>query len=174
LVFDRYDNSDGWLADDQVAFLWLTNASNKSYFLTRTGETNSLVMKTLFLDAKKSYLVSCEFIDESPSGSTNWIHQPPATASPGNRAYPVVILGPYSGISIRVPPPSGDQRRKVAVFCQVYDPSASSASQGGLLTSLVWRGRGLVNKLISPGSPVLKVWCKQDLVPPQPQNASRN
>src|SRR6516162_3178222 len=70
LTFQRYSDLDPYVGD--VAFFGLTNASSKTYLLTMTGGTNTMVLDTSFSQFKQSWMVNCEFTDQTPTGQTNW------------------------------------------------------------------------------------------------------
>jgi hypothetical protein len=75
LSFQRYSDHDLYV--DHMAYLWLTNASNKTYLLSEPGNTNTIAMGNLFHPERISCMVDCEFSDETPSGWSNWMQQPP-------------------------------------------------------------------------------------------------
>ena len=54
LTFQRYSDLDPYVGD--VAFLYLTNASKRSCALFMTGNTNTLVIDTLFGHFKQSLM----------------------------------------------------------------------------------------------------------------------
>jgi hypothetical protein len=125
LVFQRYSDLDPYVGD--VAFLWLTNASSNSYLLTMTGSTNTVVLDTLFGRFRQSWMVNCQFSDETSTGWTNWIQMPSPVR--GSNAY--LSLGPRSGFVIRVPLPEDGQRRKVAVLYEGPYTTAALALGAG-------------------------------------------
>ena len=175
LIFQRYSNFDAYMADGEIAFLWLTNASKKSYLLTMTGNTNTLVLDSTFNGLgqfKQSWMVNCEFSDVTPYGRTSWTQMP----SPFMRSNAYLSLAPHSGMTVRVPVPPSDQHRRVAVLCQMqepFNPGPSWASKPGFLARLYWRQRVLLDKLASPKSHVLRVWCDRDLSRPNNLNAGQ-
>ena len=62
LTFQRYsDFVDPYVRD--VAFLWLTNASNESFLLTMTGNSNTMVADSGFGRFRMTWMVNCEFRD---------------------------------------------------------------------------------------------------------------
>jgi hypothetical protein len=58
-----------------------------------TGNTNTLVIDTLAGRFKQSWMVNCEFSDQTPHGWTNWIQQP----SPFAQSNACALLAPHSG-----------------------------------------------------------------------------
>jgi len=180
LVFVRYSDDFDWHVQD-VAFLLLTNASNRSYGVTMPGRSNTFIMDTVFKRATASYLVNCEFTDQTSNGWTNWAQKFPALTPfmtfRGTGAHirltSVVVassgavfttIGPHTGITIRVPTLPGGQRRRIAVLCQEMPelrPSSFWFSRAGRLL-LVNLPRSIVSRLYSAG-PVLKVWCDREL-----------
>src|SRR5207253_779178 len=71
LTFQRYSDILDPRAGD-VAFLWLTNASTNTYLLSMTGHRHTLVLDTGFGRSQRSWMVNCEFSDQTTSGWTNW------------------------------------------------------------------------------------------------------
>lgn len=160
LTFQRYsDLLDPYV--DEAAFLWLTNASNKSYLLSMTGGTNTLVMDASFGRFRRSWMVNCEFSDQTPTGWTNWTQQP--SRSRGGKAY--LSLAPNSGILVRVPLPANGRHRKAAVLCE---------APATILTSPFWTShvgvrvfcmlpQQLKNKVLGFDPVLLRVWCDREL-----------
>jgi hypothetical protein len=164
LSFQRYSHLDPYVGD--VAFLWLTNASSKPCLLTMTGGTNTLVLDTSFGQFKQSWMVNCEFSDQTPGGRTNWIQQPSPFG--GSTAY--ASLAPHSGIVVRVSVPPSGHSRKVAVL---YEPALAGWRQSPFWTSACGRGvlRVLVRtlpkrallKLADPRPVLSRAWCDRQL-----------
>src|SRR5262245_60219731 len=69
LVFERYSTGLDFF-DQDMAFLWITNSSDRTYWLPMTGGTNTGQLDTLMgLGRHKqqmsgSYMVNCEFNGE--------------------------------------------------------------------------------------------------------------
>src|SRR4051812_10400818 len=78
LTFQRYSDILDARAGD-VAFLWLTNASTNAYRLSMTGNRYTLVSDTGFGRYMQSWMVNCEFSDQTTSGWTNWTQLPSAS-----------------------------------------------------------------------------------------------
>jgi hypothetical protein len=165
LTFQRYSElGDPYVGD--VAFLCLTNASRKTYLLFMTGNTNTWVIDTSFGHFKESWMVNCEFSDQTPNGLTNWIQQP--SPSRGSNAY--ASLAPHSGIVVRVPLPPNGQQRKVAVL---YEPSLAAWRQSPFWTSpfglavvrILVRTlpRSALSKFSRQQPVLLKAWCDRAL-----------
>jgi hypothetical protein len=164
LTFERYSDLEPYVGD--VAFLRLTNASNKSYLLTMTGNTNTFVFYNWFGRIGESWMVNCEFSDQTPTGRTNWSQQPsPVTSS---NAY--AELAPHSAIVIRVPVPPDGQRRRVAAL---YQPTASGWRQsrfwstpfGLAMARILVRTlpKSELSKVANPRAVWLKAWYGTEL-----------
>ena len=117
LTFQRYSEFDAYVWD--VAFLNLSNASKRSCTLFMTGNTNTFVIDTSFGRFNKSWMVNCEFRDQTPHGWTNWIQQP----SPFAQSNAYASLPPHSGIVVRVPLPPSGQNRNVAILYRPDPPA---------------------------------------------------
>ena len=183
VVFLRYsDEFDSQVSN--VAFLFLTNASNKSYGVTMPGATNSHMVDTVFGRSTASYLVNCEFFDQTANGSNHWAQKfsalmPLEPFTPVNVTGPrphlsavtvpalataFAVVRPHSGLTIRVPTLPTGQSRKVAVLCEEIPelkPALFWSSRAGLFLQ-----RKLPISLVSKfytGGPVLKVWCDREL-----------
>jgi hypothetical protein len=163
LTFERYSDLDPHVSD--VAFLRLTNASSKSYWLTMTGNTNTLVLDTSFGRFRQSWMVNCEFSDQTPTGRTNWSQLPSPVM--GSKAY--ARLAPHSGIVVRVLVPREGQRRRVAVL---YQPAADWrqskfwASPFGFATARILvrtLPRSQLSRFTNPQPLLLKAWCDTEL-----------
>jgi hypothetical protein len=155
LIFQRYsDDADSYVSD--VAFLLLTNASTKSYVVSMTGGSNTLVLDLLWGQNRRSLMINCEFIDETPIGWTNWTQMPMS-----RNAY--ASLGPHSGIVIRVPLSADGQRRKVAALFE--GPTTTPSSFWMTPTGMrVFRllPQSLRKRALPSGS-LHRVWCDREL-----------
>ncbi len=162
LTFQRYSDLDPHVGD--VAFLYLTNASKRSCMLFMTGNSNTLVLDTSFGRFRQSWLVNCEFSDQTPSGWTNWIQQP----SPFIQSNAYASLPPHSGIVVRVPLPPSGQNRKVAVLYRPDPPpwqqwlfsTPRGQSMGLILVRMLPRAARL--RLLRQ-EPLLRTWCDRPL-----------
>jgi len=120
LLFERYGTvttMDPYMLDlsvQDVAFLWITNASDKDYFVPMAGGTN-----TSLLDAPIGF-------KQSPSGGSSmpmceFRDQPPADITPRPVSFAnlglCVNVGPHSAVRLRVALPPEGRKRKVAVLC---------------------------------------------------------
>jgi hypothetical protein len=161
LTFQRYSDLDPDVGD--VAFLCLTNASNRSCTLFMTGKTNTLVIDTLFGRFRRSLMVNCEFRDQTPNGWTNWIQQP----SPFFASNAYASLAPRSGIVVRVPLPPSGQNRKVAVLYRpdpapwqlwLFSPRGQSVNH--ILRRVLPRSTWL---RLFRQQPLLRAWCDRAL-----------
>jgi hypothetical protein len=155
LTFQRYSDLD--LGVGEAAFLWLTNGSGDSYWLSPTGGTNTFVVGTTFGLITQSWMVDCEFRDQTANGWTNWT-QP----HPPNSMY--VTLGPRSGLVVRVPLDASGGRRKAAVICRSPPRSLAAFWTSGFgiwllrMSPASWRSRILMPKLAEE-----RVWCDREL-----------
>src|SRR5688572_2731212 len=77
LVFERYSTRSDFFVQD-VAFLQLSNSSDRTYYVPMTGGTNTLLPDAPLAVARykdhgglpsQSYLVNCEFSDQKSSMS---------------------------------------------------------------------------------------------------------
>jgi hypothetical protein len=127
-----------------------------------TGGSNTLEAESTVGPFKMSWMVNCQFSDQTPNGPTNWAQYP----SPLTQSNAYLSLAPHSGILVRVPMPPSGQRRRVAVLCQ--------SAPSGWRQSPRWMtpfGRGVmrlfirtlpkasVTRLLDPPPVLLKVWC---------------
>jgi hypothetical protein len=158
LVFQRYstrwDSSVG-----EVAFLWITNASDQTYALPMTGGTNTALLDMpmvpgLYLsrEPEGSYLILSEFSDQAP-------RQLPI-ASLGQ----CVVLDPHSALRLRVALPPDGRRRKVGVLC-VEMPSGHRPFWTNHLgsTLLGVLPRSVAKTAMGREPELLRVWCAQEL-----------
>ncbi len=154
LVFQKY--GDLFPAGSE-ALLWLTNASDKSYLVSSpTPEMD-------YFGGRReiSWMVNCEFSDQTPDGWSNWIQQP----SPLRRNNSNLALKPHSGIMVKVPLPMNGRHRKAAVLCEVRPTTSISPFWTNSVGFLVFRmlPRSLKNKVLHPQPVFLKVWCDHEL-----------
>jgi hypothetical protein len=166
LTFQSYSDLDSYVGD--VAFLWLTNSSNKSYLLSMTGNSNTLVLDTSFGRFKQSWLVNCEFDDQTPSGWTNWTQQP--SLSRGSNSY--LSLGPREGIVVRVPLQANGQHRKAAVLCEVPTTTSPFWVSGVGFRFFRMLPQPLKNRVLHPKWALLRVWCDRELSYPGATSAN--
>jgi hypothetical protein len=148
-----------------VAFLWLTNASEKTYYLAMTGNTNTRQLDTPFVvggfkaNSSESVMVDCYFSDRTPTGTSNWAQRVSFT-----NASMCLGLAPHSAVRLRVALPLEGQKRKVAVLCT--EPPAGPprfwTSNIGL-SILRMLPRSVGRKIFQPKFPVLRVWCDREL-----------
>src|SRR4029078_9953304 len=72
LVFQRYSTSRDLteVFDHEVAFLWITNASDKIYRMAMTGNESTRLRDDPFgfEDDKESFKVACDFKDQTAGG----------------------------------------------------------------------------------------------------------
>ena len=161
LTFQRYSEVDPYVGD--VAFLYLTNASERNCTLFMTGNTNTLVIDTSFGRFKQSWMVNCEFSDQTPQGWSNWVQQP----SPFFQSNAYASLAPHSGIVVRVPLPPSGQNRKVAVLYRPDPPPWqqwlwSPSRQPVTLILVRMLPRSALSKLFGP-QPLMEAWCDRAL-----------
>ena len=119
VTFQRYSDLDPYVGD--VAFLNLTNTSNKPCRMFMEGNTNTLVVDTTFGQFKQSWLVQCEFSDRTEITGTNWIQHP----SPDIRSNKCVTLGPHSAMVIRVPWPQTGSTGESPFFTRLYQDGSN-------------------------------------------------
>jgi hypothetical protein len=157
LVFQRYSDLDAYV--DEAAFLWLTNASSKPYWVSMTGGSNTLILDNSFGQFKLSYMVNCAFRDKTPSGWTNWIQMP--SPSRGSNAY--LAVSPRSGIVVRVPLSPDGQHRKVAALYQA--PETTPAFWGTTIGFQVFRRLPptLKERVLHPRPVLRRAWCDREL-----------
>ena len=168
LVFERYDTEMD-LDFDEVAFLWLTNASEKTYRCAMTGNTSTRFLDTPigFGPYSESFMVACEFRDQTPGGITKST-QPASFRNPSQS----LVLTPHSAVRLRVALPPEGQKRKVAVLCEeqaVRLPRFWFSKFG--LSVLRTLPREVQSKVIEPA--VLRVWCAQELSHPDERRAKK-
>ena len=160
VTFQRYSDLDPYVGD--VAFLNLTNTSNKPCRMFMEGNTNTLVVDTTFGQFKQSWLVQCEFSDRTENAGTNWIQQP----SPDIRSNKCVTLGPHSAMVIRVPLAPDGQHRRVAVLYQVvprWQQFRFWATPSGARTMrIMFRVLPRATRKRIVQQPILKAWCDRE------------
>jgi hypothetical protein len=151
LAFERYGTD---LDFNAVAFLWLTNASDKPYALPMTGGTNTF-QPALVGYGNGSYQIRCEFSDQAnPMPKVR-------LASLG----PCHVLDAHSALRLRVELPGSGQKRRVAVLC-FEQPSGSPRrfwTKGIGLTILRVLPRSVGRKLLFSQPAMLWVWCDREL-----------
>ena len=161
LVFDRYSTGMDFF-DQDMAFLWLTNSSDKTYCLPMTGGTNTFRRDTpafghVWSDSG-SYMINCEFSDQAklmPQVSvTSW--------------GPCLTLAPHSAVRLRVALPPDGQKRRGAVLC-AEQPSLSPRrfwTKGIGLGILRTLPRSVARNLLFSQPAVLRIWCDRELSHP--------
>ena len=163
LVFERYSDSMDFYVQD-VAFLWLTNSSDKTYWLPMAGGTNSICWDTppglgsYKQQPSQSYMVECEF-----SGQANPKRQV-SILSWGQCA----IVAPHSAVRLRVALPPKGEKRRVAVLC-AEQPSGNPSrfwTNGIGLRILRELPRSARHKVLWQEPAVLRVWCDRELSHP--------
>lgn len=167
LVFERYSTRMDFYIPD-VAFLWLTNDSGKSYYLAMTGNTDTHQSDTpISLGHYKasnsgSVMVDCCFSDRTPTGTSNWTQRVSFT-----NASMCVGVAPHSAIRLRVPLPPEGQKRKVAALCAELPAGPSQFWTSGIgLSILRLLPRSVGKKIIQSRFTVQKVWCDRELSHP--------
>ena len=169
LLFERYGTvttMDPFMLDlsvQEVAFLWITNSSDKAYFVALAGGTN-----TSLLDAPigfkqsssgGSYMPMCEFRDQPPADITP---RPVSFANLGLCAY----VGPHSAVRLRVALPPEGRKRKVAVLCGEPPPGIRPFWTNSLgRTVLGVLPRSVARRAMWREPAVLRVWCDRELWP---------
>jgi hypothetical protein len=154
---------------EDVAFLWLTNSSDRTYCLPMTGGTNTLLWDTPLglgryqQQRSQSYMVDCEFSDQTirSINPMQWGQ--------------CLTLAPRSAVRLRVPLPPEGQNRRVAVLC-TEAPSGSPRrfwTNGIGLSILRALPRSVGMKVLFSQPAVLRVWCDRELSNP-PDKSMRN
>jgi hypothetical protein len=163
LLFERYGTvttMDLFVQD--VAFLRITNSSDKTYYVAM-GPTNTHLLDAPIGFSRKqsssegSYMPLCEFRDQPPIGST---HPPVSFAGLGL----CVSVGPHSAVRLRVALPPEGQKRKVAVLCMEPPPGTRpfwTSSIGGTVLRVL--PRSVARKAMQRLPAVLRVWCDREL-----------
>jgi len=159
LIFERYSTKSDFSVQD-VAFLWLTNSADRTYFLAMTGGTNTFMPDTLTglgrskPQSSESYMVSSEFSDQKPIDVMDLVQQ----------ATQCLALAPHSAIRLRVALPLRGQKQRVAVLC-LEPPTGTrpfwTNRLGGSILGVLPRSVG--KKLMQRQPVVLRVWCDREL-----------
>ena len=167
LLFERYgtvttiDPLTMYFFAQDVAFLWITNSSDKTYCVAMAGGTNSSLPDAPIgfkqSSSGGSYMPMCEFRDQPPAGST----PPPVSfASLGL----CVNVGPHSAVRLRVALPPEGQKRKLAVLCTEPPPGVGpfwTNRVGRTVIRVLPRAIALRAMLREPAK--LRVWCDREL-----------
>ena len=157
-AFEKYGSTTdaGFNAQD-VAFLWLTNSSDKSYCLPMMGSTNTFQRDMPLGYDSGSYLIRWEFSDQAnPMPQVSF-------ASLGL----CHVVGPHSAVRLRVPLPPEGQKRKVAVlFTELPQGPRRFWTKGIGLSIFRTLPRSVGRKLLFSQPAVLRVWCDRELSHP--------
>jgi hypothetical protein len=174
LAFERY-STDSDLYVQDVAFLWLTNSSDRTYYLG-TGGANTLLPDTLIAFGRyerqnsQSYMVNCEFSDQTNTmqqrhsfradrRGISWV----SFASWGQS----VELAPNSAVRLRVALPPKGQKRRVAVLCAELPAGPARFWTNSIgLSILRTLPRPIARKVLRSELTVLRVWCDRELSHP--------
>lgn len=160
LVFERYSTRTDLFLQD-MAFLWITNSSDKAYLLPMAGGTDTFQMDapvgfgSFKQEVSGSYLVDYEFSGKRPQ---------PVNPMLGGRA---LSLDPHSALRLRIPLPPGGATDKVAVLVweQPSGPSPFWRSRIGR-SFLAMLPKSAARGVLSPQPTVLRVWCDHELSQP--------
>jgi len=169
LRFERYgrvtttDPATMDLFVQDVAFLWITNSSDQTYFMAQAGGTNTYLpdepigLKLSW--SQVSYMPMCEFSDQPPAGSPRPL--PPVTFGSLGQC---VGVEPHSVLRLRVALPPEGQKRKIAVICT--EPPLGvrpfwTSRVGGIAIRLL--PRSVARKAMWREPAVVKVWCDREL-----------
>ena len=167
LRFERYGTvktMDPFTMDlsvQEVAFLWLTNSSDKTYYVAEAGRTNTSLpdaprsLKQSWTES--SYMPRYEFSDQTPARSAP---SPVSFASLGQCAG----VRPHSAVRLRVPLPPEGQKRKVAALCVEPPPGMRpfwTSRIGGTVIRVL--PRAVAKRAIHREPAVLRVWCDREL-----------
>lgn len=170
LVFERYSTRMDFSVED-MAFLWITNSSDRTYWLPLTGGRDAYLLDTpMGLGGYKqpisgSYMVNCEFSGEPtrPVNPMLW-----------GQCLP---LAPHSAFRVRVPlPPEGTKRKVAVLVCEPLSgprPFWTNSIGMRILRALP---RSAAHKLLLRQPAVLRVWCERELSQPGkgPQRNDQN
>jgi len=144
-----------------VAFLWITNSSAKTYYVAMAGGTNTSLPDAPIgfqqSSSGGSFMPMCEFRDQPPAGS---VPSPVSFASLGL----CVNVGPHSAVRLRVALPPEGQKRKVAVLCTEPPPGIRpfwTSSMGRTVLRVL--PRSVARKAMWRQPAVLRVWCDREL-----------
>ena len=144
---------------EDMAFLWITNSSDRTYWLPLTGGTDSFQLDTpIGLGGYKqqisgSYMVNCEFSGEP--------------ARPVNPWGQCLTLAPHSAFRVRVPlPPEGAKRKVAVLVCEPPSGPRPFWTNTIGLTILRTLPRSTAHKVLLRQPEVLRVWCDRELSQP--------
>lgn len=157
LTFEKYGRTmDLSLDPEEVAFLWFTNGSDRSYQLPMVGSTNTSRRDSPFT-FDESVLVMYEFGNKVSAESQDLFW---------SLRY-CRVVEPHSAIRIRVPLPLKCQRQKVSVICAEMPASPGAFWRTGIgygIYRMLPRSVGM--KLLGVQPTVERVWCNQELSRP--------
>ena len=160
LVFERYSTRMDFF-DQDMAFLWITNSSDRTYVLPMTGGTNTGQLDTptglgrYKQQISGSYMVNCEFSGEPtrPVNPMQWGQ--------------CLTLAPHSAFRVRVPLPPECAKRKVAVLvCEPPSGPRRFWTNSIGLSILRTLPRSAAHKVLWRQPAVLRVWCDRELSQP--------
>jgi hypothetical protein len=173
LTFQRYEGN--W------AFLQLTNASDKSYYLqnqpsmpvmfsgTNGDAIDAIIDRYLFQQRnhqQQTVTLDCDFTDLTPTGRIFWSQWPTQMV----RSNVYSELAPHAGISVQVPIPPEGLRRKVAApyysFNLGWRTSKFWSTPAGsyvMMKLAVILTKSQFMKLMAPQPALLKTWCDTEL-----------
>jgi hypothetical protein len=160
LVFERYSTRMDFF-DQDMAFLWITNSSDRTYLLPMTGGTNTGQLDTpMGLGRYKqpisgSYMVNCEFSGEPtrPVNPMQWGQ--------------CLMLAPHSAFRVRVPlPPEGAKRKVAVLVCEPPSGPNRFWTNSIGLSILRTLPRSGAHKVLWRQPAVLRVWCDRELSQP--------
>ena len=160
LVFERYGTRMD-VFDQDKAFLWITNSSERTYLLPMTGGTNSYQLDTpIGLGGYKqqisgSYSVNCQFSGE-PTRAVNPMQWGQC-----------LTLAPHSAFRVRVPLSPESAKRKVAVLvCEPPSGPRRFWTNSIGLRILRTLPRSTAHKMLWRQPAVMRVWCDRELSQP--------
>ena len=163
LVFERYSTGMDFFVGD-VAFLWLTNSSDRTYCLPMTGGTNTFERDTPVGEYSGSYMINCEFGDRGKP-------MPQVSIASWGQC---LVLAPHSAVRVRVALPPEGQKRRVAVLCAELPHGPRLFWTHGIgLSILRTLPRSVGKKLLFSQPAVLRVWCDRELWYPDESPAKR-
>jgi len=171
LPFERYGTVTAMdlfsmdLLVQDVAFLWITNSSDKTYYMALAGGTNTSLPDAPIGFSRNqsysegSYMPMCEFRDQTPTGSMRPM-QRVSYAGLGQ----CLSLGPHSVVRLRIALPPEGQKRKFAVIC-IEPPPGIWPFWTNSMGSTVLRvlPRAVARKAMHRETPMLRVWCDREL-----------
>jgi hypothetical protein len=156
LVFERYSSDLDFYVHD-VAFLWLTNSSDRTYVLPMAGGKDTFERDTVAGNYSGSYMFICVFSDQANP-------MPQDSFAGWSKCLP---LAPHSAVRLRVALPPEGQKRRVAVLC-AETPSGRPRmfwTKGIGLSILRMLPRSVGRKLLFSQPAVLRIWCDRELLP---------